>query len=302
MKKNKTLTIGIPAYNEEANIAVLIAKILNQKERDFNIKKIIISSDGSTDKTVEAAKSLKSSVVDVLNNKERKGIARGLNQIIKGCNSDILVTLDADIDVSDPEFLYKLINPIIKSGADLTSSAIAATQPSTFYGKVIFVSTLLKNILFEIFKKGHNIYTCHGLARGYSHRLYKNLTFPTSVGNDMYSYLKCASENFDYRYAPTAVAWYKLPENYKDHKHQSTRFFNSFAKQKKFFDPQMVNKETKIPLRDYIAAFSKSGDVILKYPAESAAYLLLQIYMRFRSLLSGSEDVWSIAVSTKNYE
>jgi glycosyltransferase involved in cell wall biosynthesis len=294
-----TVTIGIPAYNEQVNIKSLLNSVLTQNSDYFLLKQIIISSDGSNDKTVEEVRKIMNSKIIIIENSDRKGIARGLNQIISKTKSDILITLDGDISILDVNFLDNLIYPIISQKADLTSSSIKEKLPSTFYGKMILVSMLLKETLFEVFKSGNNIYTCHGLARAYSKKFYKSLYFPVSIGNDMYSYLKCIKEKYKYIYTPKAVAWYKVPQNYTDHKKQSTRFFKTISEQKKYFDPGLVEKETKIPLQDYLIAALKSLSVLIKYPIYSFAYFILQLYLRIISGKNLVSETWNTAVSTK---
>jgi len=295
----KNITIGIPAYNEEANIKRLISSVLKQDFTNLKLDKIIISSDGSTDKTVAVAKSFKNKKIVIINNKDRKGIARGLNQIISKSKSEILVTLDADITISDNNFIQKLVSPILNNSASLTSSAIAEKMPKTFYGKILFVSMLLKENLFKAINNGNNIYTCHGLARAYSKKFYQGLTFPASVGNDMYSYLKCVNENLIYKYTESAIAWYKVPENYLDHKKQSTRFFNTIEEQTKYFKKSFVTKQTQITRNDYLNGFYKSIPILVSFPIHSLSYFVLQIYMRLKSNFVSSDEAWSIATSTK---
>jgi len=119
--KQTAITIGIPALNEEFNIGALLDSLLKQKQEGFCIKKIIISSDGSTDNTVSIVNSYKDRRVKVIDNKVRKGVAVRQNQLIDHANTDILVLLDADITVADPKFLKKLIAPIKAGKADLCS-------------------------------------------------------------------------------------------------------------------------------------------------------------------------------------
>lgn len=298
----KTITIGIPAYNESANIVKLITSLLAQKDSNFSVEKIIVSSDGSTDLTVKKVKAIKNKKVVTIQNKDRKGIARGLNQIVQNCKSDILVTLDADIDIKDSLFLEKLIKPILNNNADLTSSAIAENFPKTFYGKILLVSMALKDVLFSVFKNGNNIYTCHGLARGYSKRFYKKIEFPVSIGNDMYSYLKCVTQNYKYVYAQNALAWYKLPQNHADHKKQSTRYFGTLREQEKFFASGIIDQEVKISIGDYFFAFVKSLPIIFRFPVHSIAYFFIQFYMQVITPRTYQDQTWSIATSTKSHE
>ena len=57
--KKPTLSIGIPAFNEEANIYFLLKDLLSQKMDQFNLERIIVNSDGSTDDTIEQVKRIK---------------------------------------------------------------------------------------------------------------------------------------------------------------------------------------------------------------------------------------------------
>ena len=50
---NPTLSIGIVAFNEEANIAHLLKTILDQKIESVLMMEIIVVSDASSDKTDE---------------------------------------------------------------------------------------------------------------------------------------------------------------------------------------------------------------------------------------------------------
>lgn len=299
MTKKITLTIGIPAYNEELNIHKLIRDILNQSRRTYVLEKIIVSSDGSSDKTVEAVRTIRNKRVIVIDNSDRKGIARGLNQIIENTDSEILVTLDADIKIKDIHFIEKLIKPILVSGADLTSSAISELEPQSWVSKALAVSMKIKEEIFHSISNGNNLYTCHGLARGYSRRLYKSLSFPVSVGNDMYGYLFCISNGYHYEYAPKAVALYRLPEKLADHTKQSLRFFSSSSAQSLYFDAAVIDRATRIPLRSVLLCGVSIVKIMLSNPIEVASYCFIQAYVSAKSRKHEEKQTWDIAVSSK---
>jgi glycosyltransferase involved in cell wall biosynthesis len=48
-----TVTIGIPAYNEEKSISNLLDSIIEQTQKDYVLEKVIVACDGCTDKTSE---------------------------------------------------------------------------------------------------------------------------------------------------------------------------------------------------------------------------------------------------------
>lgn len=294
------VTIGIPAYNEDANICLLLQDILSQKLDNFSIIQIIISSDGSEDNTVRLARSISDERILIIDNKERLGVARGVNQVIKDAKGDILILLDGDIRIFDKDFVSKLVMPIIKNKADLVSSAILGLQSRSQLSKILSLSMKLKSILFRTFRRGDNIYNCYGLARGFSEKFYKKLHFPASIGNDMYSYLACIDRGFLFHYAANAVAYYRLPENLDDHRKQSLRFFVAVGEQEKTFNPEFVRAQTKIPINDYIKSAFLAIPLLIKNPLTTLAYFLILSYLR---LSRKNERVWSqtwdIAISSK---
>ena len=106
------VTIGIPAFNEEKNIAKMIVKL--KKIYD----EIIVCNDGSTDLTGEIAENLG---VIVINHKQNLGYGAGINSILKKSKeigTDILVTFDAD-GQHKVEDVKKVIEPIKNGDADL---------------------------------------------------------------------------------------------------------------------------------------------------------------------------------------
>lgn len=296
MKRHMTVTVGIPAFNEEANILSLISSLLKQKKDKFRLKEILISSDGSEDKTVDLIKGIKSPIVRVIDNKSRKGQAERQNQIIKQTDSDVLVLLNADILIKDKNFLEKLILPIIKNKADLTSARIVELIPRKFLEKVLAVSMDFKRVMFESFNKGNNIYTCHGRARGFSRRLYKKIRFKDSVGEDAYSYLYCYKSGFPYTYVKSAEVYYKLPDNFADHKKQSIRFLKS---QNELFEEfgGMVNKSYKLPKKAIV-----KGLIIytFKNPIKLFIYLIILNLMRLKAKFEEkTSNTWEISTSSK---
>ena len=106
------VTIGIPAFNEEKNIAKMIVKL--KKIYD----EIVVCNDGSTDLTGEIAENLGAIVI---NHKQNLGYGAGINSIIKKSkeiDTDILVTFDAD-GQHKVEDVKKVIEPIKNGDADL---------------------------------------------------------------------------------------------------------------------------------------------------------------------------------------
>ena len=106
------ITIGIPAYNEEKNIASIITKL--KKITDS----IIVCDDGSSDMTSEISKNLGAVVIS---HKKNMGYGVAINSIFqksKEMKSDLLVTFDAD-GQHRVEDIEKVVEPIKNNDADL---------------------------------------------------------------------------------------------------------------------------------------------------------------------------------------
>ncbi len=296
--KKFTLTIGIPAYNEEKNIAGLINDLLKQRTNLAIINKIIIVSDGSIDNTVAIINKFKNHYILLCVGDKRKGKAARENEIIKMSASDILVLLDADIVIKDTKFLDKLIAPIVAGRAEMTSSAIWPLTPETFFEKIFFVSTRLKEILYLQFKNGNNIYTCYGPARAFAQKFYKKFKFETSEGEDMFSYFSCLNLGYTFKNIPQALTYYRLPTTFSDHCKQSTRYHRAKKDMNKYFSQKIVLAEQTIPVSDYAKAFTKALPIILKQPLHIALYLLILGYTKTISQTKYQKNNnWNVATT-----
>ena len=106
------ITIGIPAYNEEKNIARIITKVREYADS------IIVCDDGSTDMTNDISKKLGAIVIT---HEKNRGYGAAINSLFtkaKELKSDVLVTLDGD-GQHRIEDIPIIINPIVENRAEL---------------------------------------------------------------------------------------------------------------------------------------------------------------------------------------
>ena len=104
--------MGIPAFNEEKNIATIITKLADITDT------IIVCNDGSSDLTLDIAKKMG---VSVINHEKNLGYGAAIRSIFlkaKELGGDILVTFDAD-GQHRVEDIEKVTKPIIDQQADL---------------------------------------------------------------------------------------------------------------------------------------------------------------------------------------
>jgi len=106
------VTIGIPAFNEEKNIGVIITKL--KKISDS----IIVCDDGSSDLTAEIARDLGASVISHSKNQGYGAAIKSIFLEARKMHVDALVTFDAD-GQHQVEDIKRVLEPIISKNADV---------------------------------------------------------------------------------------------------------------------------------------------------------------------------------------
>jgi glycosyltransferase involved in cell wall biosynthesis len=107
------ITVGIPAYNEEKNIAKIIVELKKVADQ------IIVCNDGSTDSTSIIAESLGAIVIKHPKNLGYGSAIRSIFLKAREINAEILVTIDAD-GQHKIEDIKKVIKPVVDGQADIS--------------------------------------------------------------------------------------------------------------------------------------------------------------------------------------
>jgi len=110
--------IQIPCFNEEATLPVTIAD-LPKSLPGVDIVEYLIIDDGSSDRTVEVARSC--GVHHIVGFRKNRGLARAFDLGINAClarGADIIVNTDADNQYCGQD-IDKLVAPIVSGEADM---------------------------------------------------------------------------------------------------------------------------------------------------------------------------------------
>lgn len=125
MTAKRTLSVIIPAYNEEAAIKSTIERMLKARERiikdtDITDVEIIVVNDGSRDSTAAIAGEFASRgdirLVSYVNN---KGYGAAIKEGFGSAKGDYLGFFDAD-GTCDPDFFADLYGALVKEGAGIS--------------------------------------------------------------------------------------------------------------------------------------------------------------------------------------
>lgn len=99
MQSSPLISVVMPAYNAEAHLLEALQSVLNQTYANFEL---ILIDDGSTDGTLEIARSLSDSRIRIVVNESNMGLVDTLNKALGLCRGDYIARMDSD-DICVPE-------------------------------------------------------------------------------------------------------------------------------------------------------------------------------------------------------
>ncbi len=113
----KTLSIIIPAYNEEKTLAEIVKRLEAVKFTGNIQKEIIIVDDASRDATPQIVASLPAHYVKI-RQLINQGKGAAITEGFKRSTGDIVLVQDADLEY-DPQDINLLLEPILSGDADV---------------------------------------------------------------------------------------------------------------------------------------------------------------------------------------
>ncbi len=293
--KKPTLTVGIPAYNEEKNITRLVASIIAQKEDVSSISQVIIISDGSTDNTIKCLEKIKSSKLIVINGKKRLGQAERQNQIIKLMhkNDNYLLILEADTLPKSNTFISNMVKEAIKhphfSVITCTKDVI---ESKTSFGKIMDFGFRFRFAIFEHAMNFPNLYLFNTglISKGFLSKF----KWETEYHDDSYLYRKSLLSGYPILHVRSSVLQHKSVDNLNDYLLQSGKFQKAKKNESKISG--IYNQDYQL-----LAAIKIIFSYFLKNPFYFCIYLLILGFGRIYALfLPEYTKFWKIYKSTKN--
>ena len=112
MHRDLTISVVIPAYNEEEGVAAVIRRL------PACVDEIVVANNNSTDRTEEVARELGAKVV----RETRQGYGAAYKAGLAAATQDVIITMDADCTYP-PEEIPGLMDRLIDDRLDFISAA-----------------------------------------------------------------------------------------------------------------------------------------------------------------------------------
>ncbi len=148
-------SVGIMAYNEEANISHTIHAVLDQQGPSMRIEEIIVVASGCTDRTTQIVTeiALKEPRVRLCIQEKREGKASAINLFLKQAVSPVAVLIGADV-LPETSALEYLCAPFRDPKIGMVGGCpVPVNDPATFMGHAVHLLWRLHDQLARIHPK-----------------------------------------------------------------------------------------------------------------------------------------------------
>ena len=220
-----TVTVIIPAFNEEEHIAETIQNIT---EQTYPKIEILVVDDSSTDKTGEIARECGVRVEKTPENTGTK--AQAQNYVLPMVKTDLTITIDGDTTL-EANAIEIIVGEFVKDPK--IASACGFIIPE--HRKNFWELGRMVQYMYGMFmRKETQEYlgvpmVCSGCFSTFNTKLLQKYGFDSgTMAEDMYLTWKWLSEKRTIRYCENAVCYPKEPYNWKTYRGQVERWLRSF--------------------------------------------------------------------------
>ncbi|HXX77877.1 MAG TPA: glycosyltransferase [Ktedonobacteraceae bacterium] len=291
-------SIGIMAYNEEANIVRTIQSVLEQTGPTICIEEVIVVASGCTDRTVPIVIEMAQAEprIHLYVQEKREGKASAINLFLKKATSPVAVLIGADV-IPEAFAIENLCAPFKDPKIGMVGGRpVPVNDTSTFMGHAVHLLWRLHDRVARIHPKLGEVIAFRNVISG----------IPTDSAVDEISIQAMISQlGFQLIYTPDCVVYNKGPVTVRDFLKQRRRIYAGHLKvlQQQNYEASTM-KVTPIA-RQLIACrhFALSNPKKISWTAGAIfleAYARMQGYLDYRR--KREHHIWQAVASTKDLE
>lgn len=297
MEKKLTITVGIPAYNEQFNIKKLLRMLIVQRHSLYALQKIIVVSDASTDRTDKLVRTLRNKRIQFITNRRRMGQIYCQNKIFSLVKTDLIVLLEADTLPKNERYMDELIKPFYRnSSIGLVQGNIKALKPKTFLERILNAQSLVFR-KFTMDRERNIEYFASGRGgRVFAKKVYNKLVWPAQVPEDIYALLWCRQRNIKTAFAKKAICLYRRAQTFSDYMRERKKIVAGEKAMKAYMPSRVVLKAYRIPL---ILKLKMVCYFLITSPVFFFSYIFLQFALKKALKENRFTNYWSPTATTK---
>lgn len=282
------VSIGIPAYNEEANIGQLLENLLGQRLKKVRIAEIIVIASGCTDRTVEIVENWqkKDRRIKLFKQTRRLGKTSADNLFLKKARSSILVLESADT-LPSKNCIEKLVAPFSNPKVGITAARIVPLN------KKSCLSGYFSHLWWQLFHRvALNFFRAGELLA------FRKVdeTIPPQIGADeVFLTDTILAQGFRAKYVGLAIANNMGPETVRDViliRRRNACLHFQFAK----MGPKVYFRRKERPKRAHFRRKKRLEGVY--YPKTMDNWYILRLFLREVNWFSPKETIFGIASAT----
>jgi len=242
IEKEPYLSIVIPAYNEEIRIVPTIGAIASYVSDLGFPWELIVSDDGSKDKTAKLAEELGFANLRVLKAPQNEGKGSAVRRGMLAARGKYVLFDDAD-NSTPIEEVNKLLHKLDKEGYDIAIGSRAAEGAQEAKKSLLrhILSGGLRWIVHNIFRIGVKDTQC-GFKMFTRESVHRICSAQTILGFSFDLEILYLASKFGYKIAEVPVTWIDAPGSKLDTRKEAQRFLRDLLKIK-FNDLRGVYKE-----------------------------------------------------------
>ncbi len=224
-----TVSIIVPAYNEERNISNTLNSLVNLDYPKDKLE-ILVIDDGSTDNTLNIAKRFekKYSFIKVYH-KKNGGKASALNFGIRIAKGNFIVTMDSD-SIVPPDALKKMLSLFNSEDVAIVIPSIQIFSPKNLVQKIQYIEYAYNNTLRAIFDRINSLYVAPGPFSIFRREFFNKcgLFDEQNITEDMEIAFRAHANGYRIRHAEEVVVYTDAPDTFKSLLRQRLRWYLGF--------------------------------------------------------------------------
>src|SRR5579885_2398654 len=291
-------SVGIMAYNEEANIERTLRAILRQEGSSMYIEEVLVVASGCTDRTVAIVADIaeQESRVYLHTQEKREGKASAINLFLKQASSEVAVLIGADV-IPHESAIDRLCAPFTNPQIGMVGGRpVPVNDPCTFMGHTVHLLWRLHDKIARIHPKLGEVIAFRNVISG----------IPANSAVDEISIQALISQlGYELIYQPDCIVYNKGPLTVRDFLKQRRRIYAGHLKVR----TQQKYEACTMKVAPIVRQLFSCRDFAMRSPTQALWTLgaialegIARVQGRYDYLRKREHHIWQMVDSTKDLE